>query len=435
MAAQNRTEASLWERLSHSVEQGEPFFSEEIFCGVFSAQAFREDAEGTHLETILRRLLIEPSGFSQLRAGDSAWTMRLRFELSEVDPLDWLRRQVQKPQVCGFWSNCARTEQWAGWGAVEQWRADSKEQVNEVFTSLQERLRGAPDALKYMGGMRFSLERPVERNWADFGHTYWFLPKFLLHRTLGECSLTLHVRLAPGMSLQKALLQVQSELSALEWSDVPLEAYECVLSERQDAPVQQGWNTAMAAVKSLFDQSQLKKIVLARQSTFQRMDDARELHAALEWLAQLRAHKQDTYLFLLQPSDHTCFVGATPERLCYREGANLYTEALAGTRPRGQTSEQDARYAHDLLHSEKERFEQRLVEEELLRQLHKLCIDVQAPEQPSVRVLSHVQHLCSPLSGRLKQGVGDFDVVQAFHPTPAVGGLPKTKALALLEDL
>src|SRR6185436_10948230 len=57
-----------------------------------------------------------------------------------------------------------------------------------------------------------------------------------------------------------------------------------------------------------------------------------------------------------------------------------------------------------------------------------------ADAEPRLRKLANVQHLFTPVHGRLATGRGILDVVERLHPTPAVGGVPTRAALALLRE-
>ena len=60
------------------------------------------------------------------------------------------------------------------------------------------------------------------------------------------------------------------------------------------------------------------------------------------------AGARHAYLFLLQLEEGAAFIGCTPEKLFTIKGDELSTEALAGTRPRGESVESDATLAHEV---------------------------------------------------------------------------------------
>jgi isochorismate synthase len=106
--------------------------------------------------------------------------------------------------------------------------------------------------------------------------------------------------------------------------------------------------------------------------------------------------------------------------------------ALAGTSARGATPAEDERLGQALLASPKERTEHAVVVRALRAALAEQCTDVTAPGTPRLFRVRNVQHLLTPLSGRLRPGRGALDLVTALHPTPAVGGAPRATALDLI---
>ena len=71
-----------------------------------------------------------------------------------------------------------------------------------------------------------------------------------------------------------------------------------------------------------------------------------------EILLQLRRHAPHAFHFCFQLAQNKAFLGITPELLYRRSGRKIESEAIASTRPRGQTLEEDERLAKDLLESE-----------------------------------------------------------------------------------
>ncbi|MDX8430534.1 MAG: isochorismate synthase [Candidatus Algichlamydia australiensis] len=132
-------------------------------------------------------------------------------------------------------------------------------------------------------------------------------------------------------------------------------------------------------------------------------------------------------LFFFQMDPETTFLGSTPEWLFRREGRQLSTAAIAGTRTRGRGKE--------LLHSKKDLQEFRFVQKELAQTLSPLCSRVLFEEEPQLLQTPNVEHLFTPFSAELKQNISDQDLLGALHPTPATGGLPKKEALQKLHEL
>jgi len=127
-------------------------------------------------------------------------------------------------------------------------------------------------------------------------------------------------------------------------------------------------------------------------------------------------------------------MGASPERLYRRTGRAIETEALAGTRPRGEGAADEALRA-ELLADDKERREHRIVVDGIREALAGLCVNVREDPTISVLQLRNCQHLFETVEGVLANGVTDGDVLRALHPTPAVGGTPTVDAVRWIAAL
>ena len=129
------------------------------------------------------------------------------------------------------------------------------------------------------------------------------------------------------------------------------------------------------------------------------------------------------------------FFGASPERLLKRQGVDIESEALAGTRPRGKTPREDAYYERALRDSPKEELEQGIVVRAIKGAFKKLCVSWEADSKPSVAKASSAHHLITRFRGTLKDNVDDARILTVLHPTPAVGGIPRAEALKAIAKL
>ncbi len=183
------------------------------------------------------------------------------------------------------------------------------------------------------------------------------------------------------------------------------------------------WRALVEAALAEIREGQLDKVVLCRRLGLQgqRPFDPRRLLAAL------------TYLF---PSCQvisihrggTRFVAATPERLLRVQGRQVEVDALAGTAARSASAAQDAALTAALLTSDKNQREHAMVVEAVREVLRVCCERIQVPAAPVVMQLHNAQHLWSPVSGRLRNGMDLFDLADRLHPTPATNGTPQGPA-------
>ena len=152
-------------------------------------------------------------------------------------------------------------------------------------------------------------------------------------------------------------------------------------------------------------------------------------------LARLKQNYPNCYRFLFEPVPGHAFYGATPELLAEVSGSALRTVALAGSIKRGQTPEEDAMLGQQLLDTPKEQIEHAHVVDAIRESLAPLVTDMHVASQPGLCRLSNIQHIQTVIEGRLADEAGILSVVEALHPTPALGGRPRQIALELIQRL
>lgn len=188
---------------------------------------------------------------------------------------------------------------------------------------------------------------------------------------------------------------------------------------------------AVARALELIGAGEFEKIVLARA---QALELAGPVHP-LQVLNGLRQRFPDCYSFSVGGVDGSSFIGASPERLVRVARGELETEALAGSARRGATASEDAALGGTLLRSDKDLREHQMVVASIARRLQGLGVTVEAAARPSLRRLANVQHLCTPVRAVLPAGVRLLDALAVLHPTPAVGGSPRSRAVARIREL
>ncbi len=172
---------------------------------------------------------------------------------------------------------------------------------------------------------------------------------------------------------------------------------------------------------------EVDKVVLARELL---VDADRDLDAGAV-VGRLARRFPTVYLFCVDG-----FVGASPELLVSRSGEVVAAHPLAGTAPRFSDPEVDAATARDLLTSTKDQWEHRLTIEWFLDNLLPFCSYVDAEPEPSIVTLPNVHHLGTRVEGRLSQpAVSILELVEALHPTPALGGAPQADALRIIDEV
>jgi isochorismate synthase len=132
------------------------------------------------------------------------------------------------------------------------------------------------------------------------------------------------------------------------------------------------------------------------------------------------------------PVGDSRMVGASPELLVARHGANVASHAFAGTIA---LADGDERAVDRLLASAKDRDEHRVVVEAIASALGPRCERLDVPPSPSVVRLRSDARLGTLLSGTLRHGDTALELLGLLHPTPAVAGMPRPRALELIDEL
>jgi anthranilate synthase component 1 len=130
-------------------------------------------------------------------------------------------------------------------------------------------------------------------------------------------------------------------------------------------------------------------------------------------------------------------VASSPEILCRVHGGVVTNRPLAGTRPRGRTLEEDIRLESELLADAKERAEHVMLVDLGRNDSGRVCETgtVSIDRCMEVERYSHVMHISSTLTGRLRADCDAFDALRATLPVGTVSGAPKVRAIEIIDEL
>ncbi|MCA9396386.1 MAG: anthranilate synthase component I family protein, partial [Candidatus Omnitrophica bacterium] len=130
-------------------------------------------------------------------------------------------------------------------------------------------------------------------------------------------------------------------------------------------------------------------------------------------------------------------ISASPERLLQSDGKRVSTRPIAGTRPRSDNAKKDRRLASELSLSEKERAEHVMLLDLERNDLGRVCEygSVKVDELMTIERYSHVQHIVSNVSGRLKKNITAVDLIRAVVPGGTITGAPKVSAMQIIDRL
>ncbi len=191
-----------------------------------------------------------------------------------------------------------------------------------------------------------------------------------------------------------------------------------------------GFEAAVAKARDYIVEGDIMQVVLSQRLSI-------PFHAPpLDLYRALRSLNPSPYMYYLDLGDFH-IVGSSPEILVRLEDDLVTVRPIAGTRPRGHDEEEDRALEQDLLADPKE-----LAEHLMLIDLGRNDVgriaetgSVRLTEKMIVERYSHVMHIVSNVTGRLKPGMSAMDVLRATFPAGTVSGAPKVRAMEIIDEL
>ena len=150
----------------------------------------------------------------------------------------------------------------------------------------------------------------------------------------------------------------------------------------------------------------------------------------------LRQVNPSPYMYYLRHPELDV-VGSSPEPMVQLLDGRVISRPIAGTRRRGRTEEEDRRMAAELVEHPKERAEHIMLVDLARNDVGRVVRfgTERVDELMTLERYSHVMHLTSQVSGRLRDGLGPIDVLRATLPAGTVSGAPKVRAMQIIDEL
>lgn len=342
-----------------------------------------------------------------------------------------------------YWESPGGSLAFAGMGAAVELTAWGEERYRKIAASARElfadaHLEGAADTLagpRLFGGFAFRGDFTPDNTWSIYTPAFFVLPHYQLMRGGGQTWLTINTQIPPDESPQGLIPELKAALrkkiAQLRSADTtaPSERQSELLSINYPMSYAM-WQRMIAAATDGIRARDLNKVVLARAAELR---FARHVQL-LPILQHLAAHYAECYRFLFEPRPRFAFYGASPELLAAVQGAQFSTMALAGSIARSADQAEDRQLSQALLNSRKDRHEHQIVIDKMRDRLAPFAESLDIAPRELLK-LSNIQHLSTPLAGRLKRRAGVLPLVEALHPTPALGGDPRPDALRLIRQL
>jgi len=264
----------------------------------------------------------------------------------------------------------------------------------------------------------------------EFPAALFRLPGVMLASYGTRATLTLSALVLPGTDPRDqagALLDALRDAAAREVSGDAAPAGGVHIDVEPDPAA---WMRQVEIARRRIDAGTMEKVVLARRCRIRAAHplDALAVHRRLAARFPSCIH----FAFGCGPD---AFVAATPELLIRKRGLRITSGSLAGTIARGRSPSEDRRLARALIESKKEQEEHAIVLRAIREALAPLCAGIDSPEAPRLVRLENVHHLHTPVTGTLRAPASVLALAGALHPTPAVGGRPRARALRVIRGL
>lgn len=352
---------------------------------------------------------------------------------SGTDPLDLWAALPEEPAV--YWETAVETI--AGVGVCPDPEDPEARTANLARLAAAVRLPPLDTPDREPPSPRLLGAVPFIPGWVNHGRaglegSGFVLPRWTLFRRAGRTTLQLAIDgpidEAARETIAAELACIETSLSAGAAASRSLEPPSALeIPAGQDAS---SWRRAVEAALAEIRAGDLQKVVLSRYVTHEFALPV----SPLAVLGRLSGSAAGRYRFGLRNGDAS-FVGASPECLFDKRGRAVELEALAGTYDLGADDSEAGliRATEHLFASGKDLEEQSLVVRGILDSLAPLSDSVTAADWPAVREARGLAHLSTDVTARVRPDVTPFELIDALHPTPAVGGLPTPEALAFIQ--
>lgn len=185
------------------------------------------------------------------------------------------------------------------------------------------------------------------------------------------------------------------------------------------------WLDAVARAERAVRNGELEKVVLARDMRVW----SKAALSPRRLLKRLAERFPECYSFSVDG-----LIGATPELLVETRGDGMASVVLAGSIGRGAYEGEDEALGARLLESAKDKVEHEVAVRSVTDVLPRFCETLTVGE-PALLKLANVQHLATEIQGGMRQAHSALEIAGALHPTAAVCGLPRDKAMDMIRGL
>lgn len=332
-----------------------------------------------------------------------------------------------------YWQNREKTFTLVGLGYAHTITSSSTEQrfddVEQQWKKLTQHIVTNDKEIQpiLFGGFTFDPENGVSGEWEGMPPAFFVVATYqLVMRNDHVYISTNYIAEQENPQILKELCKKRDEL--MHTAQVKaLKTYEKPKVKNSFEPFKEEYLESIHQVTSLIRQKEADKVVIARSLALKFEEEVSSSNV----LSQIILEQPESYLFGLE-HNKKLFFGASPERLVKVENSYAYSSCVAGSVKRGKTAEEDEVLGQSLLNDAKNRSEHQYVVDMIGHTFKENCANYNIPSEPRLLKIRDIQHLYTPVEGHLKNDATILQLVKTLHPTPALGGVPRMKAMEVI---
>lgn len=335
-----------------------------------------------------------------------------------------------------YWQNADKTMTLVGIGHAKVLTSEGADErfshISTAWNALRAALIKEEKDIEpvLFGGFSYDPKSVKQAEWKAFPSAYFVVPSFQLTIKNGKTSISINL-VTDSSEAAEAFDRLRDERDRLihiaQVEDFNLLAKPKVVSIEEIAKDQ--YMQAVTDVTAKINSGEAEKVVIARSVQLNFDDEV----PAVTALHHISNEQQESYHFGLQ-KEGQLFFGATPERLIEISNGRAYSACVAGSIKRGKSALEDRKLGEELLADCKNREEHQYVVQMISRVFQTFCTNIAMPKAPKLMKIRDIQHLFTPIEGTVDQDTDIFSLVQALHPTPALGGVPTTVSMELIRS-
>ena len=271
------------------------------------------------------------------------------------------------------------------------------------------------------GGLNFDLGEPNNQIWNDIPIAHFTLPRYVF--TDSKLIINLFSDNTVNINnINQLFLQYINDLEVI----LSNQKKNTINSELLDISDLKSNDSHHQKINNLLDifkigNSDLIKVVFSRikKASF---SDAIPL---LKIYKNLLNKNNNSMNFLYSIKDGVNVIGSTPELILSKSNHTIQSESIAGS---------NYSKNNDFISDEKEIVEQRIVTDYIIDFFEENTVNIKYNDKPKIKKTSDIEHLCTSFLADLKNDKNILDLLIDLHPTPAIGGYPKQKAIDMIRN-